>query len=208
MTERNRDLRDCLTAYECRERLPELASWMDDDTLKELTIWKGSRFTPDEEYFDLDHPERGPFVATGDEGTPSDYTYVARGEATEGAWTRLITWRQPLSDDQAEALRVQEAQFSPAPEQSAAGQAREPGYVDPDQGHRLRGTIARLVAERGFGFIAGNNGREYFFQLGALQGVDFGDLSPGIPVTFLVGEDPGDRPGEHPRAVSVRSTAV
>lgn len=208
MVERNRDLRDCLTAYECRDRLPELAAWMDDDMLKGLTIWKGSRFTPDEEYFDLDNPARGPFVATGDEGAPSGYTYVARSEAAERAWVRLITWRQPLSDDQAEALQVQEEMFRPAPEQSAAGEARAPRPEAPDEGRRLRGTIARLVTDRGFGFIAANDGREFFFQLGALQDVDYGDLSPGIPVTFLVGEDPGDQSGEHQRAVSVRSAVV
>lgn len=205
MVERNRDLRDCLTAYECRDRLSELASWMDDDTLKGLTIWKGNRFAVGEEYFDLDNPARGPFVATGDEGTPTDYTYVARGEASEEAWTRLITWKQPLSTDQAEALQAQEAMFSISTPQSAAGEARESSAEAPDKGRRLRGTIDRLVTERGFGFIAANDGREFFFQLSALQGVDFGDLSPGIPVTFTVGDDPGDEPGEHPRAVSIRS---
>ncbi len=71
MVERNRDLRDCLTAYECRDRRPELADWMDDDTLKGPTIWEGNRFAADEEYFDLDNPARGPFVATGGEGAPS-----------------------------------------------------------------------------------------------------------------------------------------
>ena len=213
MTERMRDLRDCLTAYECRDRLPALAGRMDDDTLKQLTIWRGERFTPGEAYFDLDNPARGPFVATGDEGRPVDYTYVAKAEVTEPAWAALIAWGEPVTPDQAEALAAQAAMFAPAAPQSAAGDAREPregeGGEDPaHRGQRQRGTIARLVTDRGFGFIASDDGREFFFQRAALQGVAFADLSPGVPVTFVVGADPGDEPGERPRAVSVRSEVV
>ena len=213
MAERIRDLRDCLTAYECRDRLPELARWADEDTLKQLTIWRGSRFASGETYFDLDNPGRGPFVATGDEGRPVDYTYVAKAEVTEPAWAALIAWGVPVTPDQAEALTAQAAMFAPASPQSAAGDAREPRQggplVDPaHRGQRRSGTIARLVPDRGFGFIAGDDGGEFFFQRYALQGVDFESLSPGIPVTFAIGGGPGDQPGEHPRAVSVRSEAV
>jgi cold shock CspA family protein len=52
----------------------------------------------------------------------------------------------------------------------------------------MHGTIARLVPERGFGFITDQDGRDSFFQRGALPGVDFEDLAPG----------------EHPRATSIR----
>lgn len=134
MVERKGDLRDCLTAYEGRDQLPELASWMDDDTLKGLTIWKGNRFAADEEYFDLNNPARGAFVATGDEGTPSNYTYGARSEASESAWTRLITWKQPLSIDQAEALQAQEAMFRIPTPQSAAGDVNVPPAEPADLG--------------------------------------------------------------------------
>ena len=34
MAKRQRDLREYLTAYDAREQLPELASWMDADLLK------------------------------------------------------------------------------------------------------------------------------------------------------------------------------
>jgi cold shock CspA family protein len=181
---------------------------MDDDDLKGLTIWRGNRFVGGEEYFDLDNPARGPFVATGDEGAPSGYTYVARGQASEGAWTRLITWQQPLSADQAGALQAQQAMFQVNTPQSAAGEARESRVDVADLGRRLRGTIDRLVTDRGFGFIAADDGREFFFQVASLQGVDFGDLAPGIPVRFTVGDDPGDQSDEHPRAVSVTRDAV
>jgi hypothetical protein len=100
-----RDLRGCATAYECRDQLPELSAWMSDDMLKQVSIWQGRRFEPGEEYFDLDHPERGSFVATGDEGQPSDYTYAVRSETSERAWAQLVTWRQPISQSQGEQIQ-------------------------------------------------------------------------------------------------------
>jgi cold shock CspA family protein len=69
----------------------------------------------------------------------------------------------------------------------------------------MQGSVARLVPERGFGFITDQDGREYFFHRGALMGIAFEDLAPGTPVEF--GARPpesGDEPGEHMRAVSIR----
>ena len=69
----------------------------------------------------------------------------------------------------------------------------------------MHGRVDRLVPDRGFGFIRDDAGQEYFFQRGALMGVDFEDLAPGSAVEFGVRPpDEGDRPGEHPRAVSIR----
>lgn len=115
---------DSLTAYDARAQLTELGAWMDDDMLKLLPLWRGATFAAGAEYFDLDNPERGPFVATGAEERPGDHTYVRRDDASEDAWTQLVTWRQPLSDDQAEALQEQSRRSSPEGEQGAAGQAR------------------------------------------------------------------------------------
>jgi cold shock protein len=67
------------------------------------------------------------------------------------------------------------------------------------------GRVDRLVPDRGFGFIRDDAGQEFFFQRGALMGVDFEDLAPGADVEF--GARPpeeGDKPGEHARAVSIR----
>ena len=75
-------------------------------------------------YFDLDNPERGPFVASGDEAVPSDWTYVARMETPPDVWAQLITWRQPVSAEQGEALTRAAEEFGNLPEQSPAGEAR------------------------------------------------------------------------------------
>jgi hypothetical protein len=104
MTEHTRDLRDCPTAYECRDRLPDLAAWMSDDDLKQLTIWRGPRFHAGRMYFDLDNPARGAFVATGDEQPPKDWTYVAEQDVPREVWTKLVTWQQPVSESQGDSL--------------------------------------------------------------------------------------------------------
>ncbi len=122
--QRERDLRQYPTAYEAREALPELSAWMTDDDMKLLPIWKGSRFEAGQEYFDLDNPARGAFVADGDEAPPKDRTYVARNEVPEHVWAKLITWGQPVDESQAQALQALSDQLGVGLEHSAAGEAR------------------------------------------------------------------------------------
>ena len=121
---RSSDLRDCLSAYDCRDRLPALSAWMSDDDLKQVELWHGTRFEAGQEYFDLDNPARGPFVATGDEHPPTDHTYTARANVPERIWARLATWDQLVSESQAQALDTQVRNLGIGREQSAAGEAR------------------------------------------------------------------------------------
>lgn len=110
MSERNNDLRDRPTAYDCRDQLPQLA-WMDDDSLKQLRIWRGPRFERGQMYFDLDNPDRGPFVANGDEAVPTDWTYVSQAEVPMEVWTQLTTWRQPVSEMQGDSIQQEADAF-------------------------------------------------------------------------------------------------
>ena len=69
----------------------------------------------------------------------------------------------------------------------------------------MEGTVARLVPDRGFGFIESSDGQEVFFHRSALKATDFEELAPGVPVVFEVSNDaPGDEPHEGPRAVNVQ----
>jgi CspA family cold shock protein len=62
------------------------------------------------------------------------------------------------------------------------------------------GTIKRVISERGFGFIAAPDGKEYFFhRSGLAPSIDFDRLTGGEPVTFEVESGP-----KGPRAVQVR----
>ena len=59
------------------------------------------------------------------------------------------------------------------------------------------GTIKKLVADKGFGFIKGTQG-ELFFHQSAVQGVAFEELQEGQRVTYMEGRGP-----KGPRAESV-----
>lgn len=123
-TERKRELRQYSTAYDAREELPELSAWMTDDDMKLLPISKGTRFEAGAQYFDLDNPSRGPFVADGDEAPPKDLTYVARNEVPEHVWMKLMTWGRPIDESQAQAIQGLSDQLGVGMARSAAAEAR------------------------------------------------------------------------------------
>lgn len=64
----------------------------------------------------------------------------------------------------------------------------------------LNGTVKRLVTDKGFGFVAAADGREYFFHQSACVGTSFEDLREGQAVTFDTGQGP-----KGPRAENVRT---
>jgi CspA family cold shock protein len=62
------------------------------------------------------------------------------------------------------------------------------------------GVIKKVIADRGFGFIAAEDGKEYFFHRGGLEPtLDFDRLIGGERVTFAIEASP-----KGPRAVQVR----
>ena len=62
----------------------------------------------------------------------------------------------------------------------------------------MTGTIKRLVSEKGFGFVAGQDGREDFVHQSACQ--SFESLREGQSVTFDAGQGP-----KGPRAENIRT---
>jgi CspA family cold shock protein len=63
------------------------------------------------------------------------------------------------------------------------------------------GTIKKVVAERGFGFISAEDAKEYFFHRGGLDSsIDFDRLVGGERVEFEIESSP-----KGPRATRVRS---
>lgn len=63
-----------------------------------------------------------------------------------------------------------------------------------------RGAIRSVQAERGFGFLVGEDGIDRFFHCTQLTGIRLDHLTPGQPVYFVPEEDRG----RGPRACSVR----
>ena len=63
-----------------------------------------------------------------------------------------------------------------------------------------QGTIKKVVSDRGFGFIAAEDGKEYFFHRSGMDGsLNFDMLTGGERVTFDVESSP-----KGPRANRVR----
>jgi len=63
------------------------------------------------------------------------------------------------------------------------------------------GTIKRIVADRGFGFIAADDTKEYFFHRSAVdESLDFDRLRGGEKVEFTIEQNP-----KGPRAARVRA---
>ncbi len=63
------------------------------------------------------------------------------------------------------------------------------------------GTVKKVVADRGFGFITGDDGKDYFFHRDSLEGtIQFERLVGGEKVEFDAQSSP-----RGPRAVNVRA---
>jgi CspA family cold shock protein len=59
----------------------------------------------------------------------------------------------------------------------------------------MTGTLKTIQADKGIGFIADPQGKEYFFHRSAVQGAAFEDLHQGQAVEFDAGQGPkGPRP--------------
>ena len=65
-----------------------------------------------------------------------------------------------------------------------------------------KGTIKRLITDRGFGFIKTEQEEDLFFHRNELEGVEFASLSEGQEVEFEKGQGSDGRPA----AVKVRLT--
>jgi len=63
-----------------------------------------------------------------------------------------------------------------------------------------KGTVRRLIADRGFGFIRTAEGKDLFFHQSDLQGMDYSSLREGQEVEFEMAKGPDGRS----RAVKMR----
>jgi CspA family cold shock protein len=86
---------------------------------------------------------------------------------------------------------------------SKGRRGRRPGSVAPPTGPKARGRIKKMVRDRGFGFIRGDDGKEVFFHRSGLNGADYDALSEGDAVEYVIQEGPRGARAEHVRAVAV-----
>ena len=69
-------------------------------------------------------------------------------------------------------------------------------------GPKVKGKIKKLVRERGFGFVRGDDGREVFFHRSGLGPSDYDSLAEGDVVEYVVQEGPRGARAENVRAIS------
>ena len=74
-------------------------------------------------------------------------------------------------------------------------------------GPKVKGRVKKLVPDRGFGFVRGDDGKEVFFHRSGLGANDYDSLSEGDIVEYVVQEGPRGPRAENVRAVSVEGSA-
>lgn len=75
-------------------------------------------------------------------------------------------------------------------------------------GPKTRGRIKKMVRDRGFGFIRGDDGKEVFFHRSGLNAGDYDALNEGDSVEYVVQEGPRGARAENVRAVSDTSATA
>lgn len=73
------------------------------------------------------------------------------------------------------------------------------GPSAPPSGPKSKGKIKKMVRDRGFGFIRGDDGKEVFFHRSGLNAGDYDNLSEGDFVEYVVQEGPRGARAEHVR---------
>jgi len=86
------------------------------------------------------------------------------------------------------------------------GARRAPATVAPT-GPKSRGRIKKMVRDRGFGFIRGEDGKEVFFHRSGMAGSDYDSVSEGDAVEYVIQEGPRGARAEHVRTVGQDSAA-
>jgi CspA family cold shock protein len=89
------------------------------------------------------------------------------------------------------------------------GRARRPAQQRTvPSGPKVRGRVKKLVPDRGFGFVRGDDGKEVFFHRSGLGANDYDALSEGDVVEYVVQEGPRGPRAENVRAVGVEGAVT
>jgi CspA family cold shock protein len=72
-------------------------------------------------------------------------------------------------------------------------------------GPKVKGRIKKLVRDRGFGFVRGDDGKEVFFHRSGLGSTDYDGLSEGDVVEYVVQEGPRGARAENVRAIAAEA---
>jgi CspA family cold shock protein len=74
-------------------------------------------------------------------------------------------------------------------------------------GPKSKGKIKKMVRDRGFGFIRGEDGKEVFFHRSGMNGADYDQINEGDTVEYVIQEGPRGARAEHVRTITAESAA-
>jgi CspA family cold shock protein len=99
--------------------------------------------------------------------------------------------------------------FTAARRRSGRGRGRRSPSGPPaaPTGPKSKGKIKKMVRDRGFGFIRGDDGKEVFFHRSGMNGTEYDNISEGDAVEYVIQEGPRGARAEHVRSI-VSDTAV
>lgn len=100
--------------------------------------------------------------------------------------------------------------FRSGPRKAGRGRGRkrpaQPAAVP--SGPKCRGKIKKMVRDRGFGFIRGDDGKEVFFHRSGLNAADYDGLNEGDTVEYVVQEGPRGARAENVRQAGAGGEAT
>ena len=82
------------------------------------------------------------------------------------------------------------------------GRRRSAAPPQAPSGPKCRGKIKKMVRDRGFGFIRGDDGKEVFFHRSGLNAAEYDGLNEGDTVEYVVQEGPRGARAENVRAAA------
>jgi CspA family cold shock protein len=87
------------------------------------------------------------------------------------------------------------------------GRRRAGATTQAPTGPKCKGKIKKMVRDRGFGFIRGDDGKEVFFHRSGLNASEYDNLNEGDNVEYVVQEGPRGARAENVRAAAVAGEA-
>ncbi|HIF94799.1 MAG: cold shock domain-containing protein [Myxococcales bacterium] len=160
----------------------------------------------------LDEIESGLFVTHKNTGLRYSVVEAEEGEV-------LLSPEQEGLQDLTVALDLFRNEFvatdrfrAPGGRRGGRGRKRTPtaggGPAAAPSGPKCRGKIKKMVRDRGFGFIRGDDGKEVFFHRSGLNASDYDILNEGDLVEYVVQEGPRGARAEHVRHASAEAVVA
>ena len=161
----------------------------------------------------IDEIESGLFVTHKNTGLRYSVVEVGGDEVLlSPEQTGLQDLTVPLQLFRGEFVSTERFRGAGGSRRRSGGRGRRRGAAGPAQvptGPKCKGKIKKMVRDRGFGFIRGDDGKEVFFHRSGLNAAEYDNLNEGDSVEYVVQEGPRGARAENvrPASESVEATA-